>query len=343
MTYPPPPGQPGADGWQGGNDPNQMPPNDPYNQGMPGYPPQQDPYGQPPTSGAPDPYGQHYDLYGQPPASGVPDPYGQPQAANPYGQPPASGIPGTNPYSAPPSFGAPPPQPPPDSNNNTAWIVGGVVGVVVILLAVVSVLFVTGTFDSEPSDTAGTDESQEPKDPTNDPSGDKTDKPANSGDYVAIPKLCESLDMTELEETYNMVSESQPTQQTSSSGDAEMSSCSGYLGSLGEDKFIYFEFTAFTHPDKSRAESMQSDNESNAGKCDSSDKLDGPWEHGTVASAQDSEKCYIGIDEENTAAYVQDRNLAMELKIGMNKEYLDGKEADLLGGIAEQVLEAASA
>ena len=339
MTYPPPPGQPGADGWQGGNDPNQMPPNDPYNQGMPGYPPPGDPYGQQPTSGAGHYGQQQYDLYGQQPASGAPDPYGQPPggAPDPYGHP-ASGVPGTNPYSAPPAFGPPQSQhpPQPDSNNNTAWIVGGVIGVVVILLAVVSVLFITGTFDSNPDDKpTAADGGDESKDPEGEPTGPK--------ENASLEKLCDSIDFSELESTYNMKPDQEPTQSATNSGSTEIYTCSGYLGSLLDDEFVYFEFKASVYSDDTEASSMQSSREDELSHCDKSDKADdGPWDSGMTASDPDGKTCYLGIDEENTGLAAISGNVVIDLRLGSAKEFYDGSEDEMLIGIGEQIMEIAA-
>jgi hypothetical protein len=102
---------------------------------QPGNPPDNDPYGPPPS---PDPtaeqYGQPQQPYGQPPpqqpyAQPPPQqPYGQAPPQQPYGQPtePAGyGTPAPGYPAAPGAYGTPPPQ-----QNNTIGLLGMIFGIV---------------------------------------------------------------------------------------------------------------------------------------------------------------------------------------------------------------------
>lgn len=343
MTYPPPPGPPGADGWPGG-DPNQMPPTDPYGAGAPGgYPaPQPDPYGAP-ASGIPGP-----DPYGAP-ASGIPGsgiPGSDPYASNPYSAPPGygppqPGMPGMpGPGMPPPGMpGVPPPAP---SSSSTGWIVGGVIGVVVILLGVVGVLFATGAFDSGPdsTDTAATDgkddKSDEPKD-----DGKETDGASESGEYKLVEQLCDNIDLSGFTSYADL--DGEPSQSNTNNDGYSYTTCYGYVGDiLGEYGSFNLTVTIFDEPDG--AVNDYDFNTEYMTKCDSQDEAKGSWEKGQLITSKGSNTdCYVGIDEQNTGLFVMDGNLTLKLTFGTNGKLSDGKEGDVLNDVAEQLLAVSAA
>ncbi len=291
MTYPPPPGQPGADGWQGGNDPNQKP---------------NDPYGQPPTSGA-----------------------------HPYEQ---TAMPDSGPGNAPPSFGAPPPQPPPSgSDKNKGWIIGGVAGVVVILVAVVSTLFMTGVFNNETGTQTAAKES--PKDKQK---GDS--KSHEPGEYRELSNVCEPLNLDVVEDAYGAFA-TKPTHDTSRSDGITMGFCRATFGDIQTKDRGILDVTVFvtSSPDAAKNSFEAMAKPTKPENCESLDEIEGAWEEGIVlVTTGNASGCMVGLGT-TTGVFVRDGNIAIQIRIDQQGDLADGKEAETLIPLVEDVLKAAAA